>query len=151
MFENIGSKIKGIAKVAFIIEAIGSIIAGIAMCSEIGEPIYLLVAVGGVAIAWILACFFYGFGQLIENSDIIAEEYSRKNEAHHKAEVKTEARKQAQNRKAVKAAIANPMVEGTEFFDVICPSCNTQLSFMKEQLQDPEGLICPICDAIFQV
>jgi uncharacterized protein (DUF697 family) len=151
MFENIGSKIKSIAKGAFIVEALGAVIAGVGAAIDQEEIVYILVAVGGVAAAWILACFAYGFGQLIENSDIIAEEYSRKNEAHHKAEVKTEARKQAQNRKAVKAAIANPEVEGTEFVDVICPSCNTQLSFMKEQLQDPEGLICPICDAIFQV
>ena len=80
MFENIGSKIKSIAKGAFIVEALGAVIAGIGAAIDQEETVYILVAVGGVAAAWILACFAYGFGQLIENSDIIAEEYSRKND-----------------------------------------------------------------------
>jgi mannitol-specific phosphotransferase system IIBC component len=147
MFENIGSKIKSIAKVFFAVEAIGSVIAGIAMVAEEEEAVYLLIAVGGFLVAWVTACFLYGFGQLIENSDIIAEEFGRKNMAHQKKEEKAKERKQVQQTKVVKATIANPAVDEDEFVDITCTQCNAALSFTKSQLQNSEDLTCPVCDA----
>jgi len=75
MFDNIGNKIKGLAKVLFIVLVIADIIVGIVLMSlddgliAIGLPIML----GGPVIAWISSWILYGFGQLIENSDKLVE------------------------------------------------------------------------------
>lgn len=80
MFNNIGNKIKTYAEVvswigiiACIILGVISIIAGIA--SETVGPIItgVLVALIGSLSCWIAAFVLYGFGQLVENSDILVK------------------------------------------------------------------------------
>jgi hypothetical protein len=74
MFDNIGGKIKGLAKLVCWLGIIGSGICGIvfegATRSNGGG---LVIAIVGAVISWIGSFFIYGFGQLVENSDIIAE------------------------------------------------------------------------------
>lgn len=148
-YDNIGNKIKSLAQTAFIIEAIAAAISGLVVMIEDEDMILigLLIMVIGPFIAWISSWLLYGFGQLIENSDIIAEEHKRTNEKHEKVVAKNNERKQAQRRKEVKATIANPNVNEEEFIDITCPNCNAELSYTKGQLQGNEKPICPICDA----
>lgn len=77
MYNNIGGKIKGSAIAVFIIGAIASIIVGIAALSDDSnsgdvESIILLLILGPVA-AWISSWSLYAFGELVENSQINAE------------------------------------------------------------------------------
>ena len=82
MFDNIGSKIKSYAKANFWIETIASVLLGIillAIASETYsdlEEIYTIIGIvfllGGPATAYITSIFLYGFGQLVENSDVLA-------------------------------------------------------------------------------
>lgn len=80
MHNNIGGKIKALAKVITWVGIIGSVISGglqIASGANYrssGAFIItgLLTIVGGSLIAWISSFILYGFGQLIENSDRIA-------------------------------------------------------------------------------
>ena len=80
MFNNIGGKIKGFAKficwlgiIASVIIAILNITTSVAVGNiAIGVLVGVLIAVGGVLVSWIGSFLLYGFGQLIENSDIIA-------------------------------------------------------------------------------
>ncbi len=65
MFDNIGGKIKGLAKVLFWIEAIGAVIAGLVMVEDT-EGISLLFALAGILVAWISSWFLYGFGEIID-------------------------------------------------------------------------------------
>ena len=152
-YENIGNKIKGLAQMAFVVEAIAAVITGIAlMASDEDLILYgLLVLIAGPIIAWVSSWLLYGFGQLIENSDIIAEEYNRKNEKHEKVVIKNNERKQAQLRKKAKDAIANPEVDEYEFIDITCPNCKAYLSYPKGQLQSEEGVTCPMCDTPISV
>ena len=152
-YENIGNKIKGLAQMAFVVEAIAAVITGIAlMASDEDLILYgLLVLIAGPIIAWVSSWLLYGFGQLIENSDIIAEEYNRKNEKHEKVVEKNNERKQEQRKKAIKATIANPEISENEFVDIICSNCKAELSFPKGQLQSSEELTCPMCDAQISV
>lgn len=153
MYDNIGGKIKGLAKASFIVVAIAAVITGIVlMVADEDLILYgLLVLIVGPIIAWVSSWLLYGFGQLIENSDIIAEEYNRKNEKHEKVVEKNNERKQEQRKKAIKAAIVNTEISEDEFIDITCPNCKTELSFIKEQLQSGEELTCPMCDAHISV
>ena len=74
MFENIGGKIKGLAKAAFIVVAIAAAIIGIALIASDEDLIVtgLLVIVLGSFIAWVSSWFLYGFGELIDNTCEIA-------------------------------------------------------------------------------
>ena len=73
MFNNIGSKIKAVAQVITWIGIISSIIGGIVIMALQESPIGVLVIIGGSFISWLSSLTLYGFGQLIENTDIIAE------------------------------------------------------------------------------
>lgn len=82
MYNKIGSKIKGLAFITFIVEAIASFIGGIIIIAiasnsyyvdEIGVIIGVMVMFIGPLIFWVLSFFLYGFGELIENSRIVAE------------------------------------------------------------------------------
>lgn len=149
MYNNIGGKIKGLAKIIFIIEAIAAIITAIFLIAtnEYLVGVGLIVLFAGPLVAWISSWLLFGFGQLIENSDIIAGEYNRKNETHKKAAAKNNEKKDAQRRKAVTAIIQNPQISDDDFVDVVCTECNATLSFTKEQLQASELPTCPVCDA----
>ena len=69
MYDNIGGKIKGLAKTIFAIEAIFCVIAGIALMTSGGGSgflIGLLVIIGGFLFSWISSWLLYGFGEIID-------------------------------------------------------------------------------------
>lgn len=79
MYENIGKKIKVLAQVVAWIGIIASVIAGI--CFIIVGGYYgggamilagFAVMIVGAFFSWISAFFTYGFGELVDNSAIIA-------------------------------------------------------------------------------
>lgn len=65
MFDNIGGKIKGLAKVIFWLEAIAAVIVGLVLVEDT-EGLSLFFAIAGVLAAWISAWFLYGFGEIID-------------------------------------------------------------------------------------
>ena len=74
-FDNIGKKIKELVKTLFIIEVIIYIIVGIiliAINKNLVSAALLIMLVGPI-IAWISSWLLYGFGQLIDNTDIIVK------------------------------------------------------------------------------
>lgn len=87
MYENIGEKIKALAKILFIIEIFVTVIGGIILSITFINVLYLrgfsvffcfvIVFVGtvviGVPVAYISSMFFYGFGELISNSKKLVE------------------------------------------------------------------------------
>lgn len=68
MYNDIGKKIKGLATVVCIIEAIAAFLTGIILIADDDDliPIGLLVMIGGGLIAWVSSWFVYGFGELID-------------------------------------------------------------------------------------
>jgi len=93
MFNNIGTKIKVLAKILCWVGIVLSVITGIAMIAAgntahvnvYGEittvstiPTGISIIVVGCLLSWIGSFFTYGFGQLIENSDAIRNELQRK-------------------------------------------------------------------------
>ena len=76
MYDNIGSKIKTLAKEIFIIIASLSLIAGVLILFIVDNGFIIgILTVGiGVLLSWVGTFFLYGFGQLIENTDILVRE-----------------------------------------------------------------------------
>lgn len=80
MFNNIGKKIKTYSEIVAYIGISASIISGLVICAKSGTVPNLLhglaVAVIGSLSCWIGSLFLYGFGQLVENSDILVEKFA---------------------------------------------------------------------------
>lgn len=84
MFDNIGSKIKTVAATIAWLGIVGSIIIGIIIIAEANDSYYpsatetlrgwLVIIVGSLS-SWVSSFTLYGFGQLIENTDIISSKY----------------------------------------------------------------------------
>jgi len=88
MFNNIGDKIKTVAQTLCWIGIIISIILGIFLIVDNdGSALTgVLVMVLGSISSWIGSFVTYGFGQLVENSDILVEQLYRKNSASKNVE-----------------------------------------------------------------
>lgn len=76
MFDNIGGKIKAVAKVVCWIGIIASIIIGFIMLVQDEDTAFagILIMVLGSLGSWIGSFMTYGFGQLIENSDVLVQQ-----------------------------------------------------------------------------
>lgn len=75
MYDNIGDKIKGLAKALCIIETITAAIAGIVFLVDGSEDKALLgflLTFGGFVISWLSSWPLYGFGELINKACDIA-------------------------------------------------------------------------------
>lgn len=73
MFDNIGAKLKIVAKVFFWIGVAFcalTILGGLASAQSLQEGLVAIISgLAGVLVSWISSWVLYGFGQLIENSD----------------------------------------------------------------------------------
>ena len=79
LFGNIGKKIKLVAKVCFWIELVASVLLGIILIAVgVEENWAFLVALGFMCfllapvVAWLSSLFLYSYGQMVDNSDKIA-------------------------------------------------------------------------------
>lgn len=72
MFNNIGLKIKVLSIILFIFETLAFILYGVILFIKIGF-IGLLPMLAGPITAFIVLVFSYGFGELVENSEIQRE------------------------------------------------------------------------------
>lgn len=90
MFDNIGGKIKALAKAVCWIGIIASIIAGIVTMSldEDMAGIGLVIILVGCLFSWVGSFFAYGFGELIEKTSEIAENTRGANPSKGNAEDK---------------------------------------------------------------
>ena len=94
MFKNIGGKIKGLAKVICYVGIAISVIAGIFMIgfgssSYNGDTMIVMgcvIMIVGSLVSWIGSFFAYGFGELIENTTVIAELAAKADAEKNKAE-----------------------------------------------------------------
>ncbi len=148
-YDNIGGKIKNWAQWIFIVEAISAVIGGIYIIIDSEFELILiglLLAVLGPFAAWVTSWLLYGYGQMIENSDIMAEEYKRKNEKHEKVVAKNNAREQKRIVENAKASIANIDIDDYDFIDITCPNCRENLSYRKVDIKSG-NVTCPMCDA----
>jgi len=91
MYDNIGGKIKGLAKASFIVAAIAEVITGIALMATDEDLIGygLLVMFVGPIVAWVSSWLLYGFGELIDKASDI-ERNTRGGERKSEAQAKVD-------------------------------------------------------------
>lgn len=144
MFDNIGSKIKTLAKVLTWLGIIGSCISGILLMAEDEDLIAagLLIIIFGSLISWGGSFLLYGFGQLIENSDRMVQ-LMGSGTASTKRERKVESERAPQPKKTQKAVKAVPQPsEPDELSEIICPHCGEELYV---SMEEESGFFCPFC------
>ncbi len=85
MFTHIGRKIKAIAQVVCWIQIVLYGIVGLVTFARAGGDgavglslIGLLIIGIGVLLGWLSSAFLYAFGELVDNSEIIAKAYGKK-------------------------------------------------------------------------
>ncbi len=81
MFKNIGGKIKWLAETVCLLGIVISVLSGIYLIAADETLAGVLVMLLGSFASWIGSFFTYGFGQLIENSDILVEQGKQKGNA----------------------------------------------------------------------
>ena len=83
MFDNIGSTIKTLAKIMLWSGVIGSIVLGFVLLfnGTLWGPLFIVI---GGFFSILGASLVYGFGQLIENSDVLAERCQYSTNRSHK-------------------------------------------------------------------
>ena len=140
MYDNIGGKIKGLAKATFIVEAIAAIIVGIVLGVETEESWCALIIFCGPIVAWVSSWLLYGFGEIIDtlcdiehNTGIIMKpsELKKARDRHEAETKKVEAAKQELQKQ----------VEEENSVIIECPECEEELFFDKD-LSHAE---CPYC------
>ncbi len=76
MFNNIGGTIKGFAKFLTWAGIIVSIIVGIVLIKNESD-FGIWVILGGSLVSWMSSWILYAFGELVENSTIIAKHFGK--------------------------------------------------------------------------
>lgn len=70
MYDDIGEKIKNLAKATFFVEAIASIITGILFIFSDADWFFIgiITIIFGPLVAWVSSWLLYGFGELIDKT-----------------------------------------------------------------------------------
>lgn len=70
LYENIGGKIKNLAKWTFIVETISAFLIGFGMIINDGDSFIFgaLIIIFGPVIAWVSSWILYAFGELVEKN-----------------------------------------------------------------------------------
>lgn len=71
MYENVGNKIKSYVVIMTTIGIVASVIGGLCLLRE--PLLALLVMCAGSLISWISGLAFYGFGQMVDNTESLNE------------------------------------------------------------------------------
>ena len=99
MYDNIGGKIKGLAKGTFIVEAIAAIIFGIAMMAEGDEGLVIAGALTlfcGPIVAYVGSWILYAFGQLVEDVHAMRDKEGTTEEVKAKRETEERAKREVE-------------------------------------------------------
>lgn len=136
MFDFIGEKIKKLAMVVTWVGIAGSVISGIVMMAGGAVAAGIGAAIGGSLAAWLGSFVLYGFGELIEQTTLVAKNTK---ELLGRAELPASSSAgSAAVKKAAPAYVPAPPARKTW----ICKSCKTQ--------NDVGKLFCKNCGEIVQ-
>ncbi len=141
---NVGGKLKGVSIIVIILGVVISAVYGITI---IGDSLLAGIAViaAGILGTLIFGFVLYGLGQIVDNTDEIAEHYRRVNDARSKKEKAEEKKRKANEPKLVAKKLSSSSVDPDEFIDITCPGCGEMLSFPKAELIEKRRLVCPEC------
>lgn len=122
MFDNIGGKIKTVAKVMCWIGIIASVIIGFVMLVQDEDTAFagILTMLFGSLGSWVGSFITYGFGQLVENSDILVQQGNgRTSNAPKPSNIYPSQTTQSQHKWRCNGC-------GNMISEEICPVCNKE-------------------------
>lgn len=135
LYENIGGKIKTLAKWTFIVEGIGAIITALALIFTDEDLILagLLTLICGPIVAWISSWILYAFGELVEDIHALRNKEGTTDEVKEKRKAEKEAKREAKELAQKKArAFTCPKCSNTvNHGDASCSSCGQQFDWSK--------------------
>ncbi len=148
MFENIGEKIKSLAKICtYIGIAIFMMLEIVAIALIKNIFIGLIITGVGFFISWISSFLLYGFGEIISQSQIIAnntikqninQNEKNKNTNHEKfKDAKIEAKRHSE--------LNLSKFDSIHYEDITCKICGEMLSVTERDKNDP-NFICHFCN-----
>ncbi len=141
MFDNIGSKMKMMAKVMCWLGMALSVAAGILLMTLDSVFYGLLTMIVGSLYSWTGSFRMYGQGQLIENTDRLI--------AGKSGAADNQGTKPGQDYIPV-APVLEDKAQDDGYVDMYCGGCGELLSFRSEDMQQ-ECLTCPMCGVLLQV
>ena len=148
MYENIGGKIKGLAKATFVIEAVAAFIGGIVLIEADDDllAVGLLAWIMGPLLAWVSSWLLYGFGELIEKVCNI-ERYMRPPMAEvNQAPVAEQPCNFVTVDESTLPEVA-PMKTDANYVYLNCPNCNNSIFLPK----DAKVGCCPYCNNAMKI
>lgn len=131
MFQNIGGKIKLVVKFFCWIGIITSIILGIVIMngrSEFAGIMGAVVAIVGSLLSWLGSILIYGFGQLVENSDILVARNTNRSTSANTATGTTPTPTRLNTGYKKCSGCGNLMLGNT------CPNCGKSSKEIKDKL-----------------
>jgi ssDNA-binding Zn-finger/Zn-ribbon topoisomerase 1 len=167
MYDNIGGKIKGSAKIMFIVGAIVEVITGIVLLATDDSLIFagLLILFLGPILSWVSSWVLYAFGELVEDIHAIRDKEGTTKEVNAKRKAEEKIKREAEL-KAQQEAVAGARREAEasaqwqqdnefqeselsddDFIDTVCPKCGEILSFLKNEVKG----ICSECGTEFEI
>ena len=151
MYDNIGGKIKGLAKTMFIVAAIGAVITGIVLLATVDDYLILyglLTLVCGPIIAWVGSWILYAFGELVEDVHAMRKKYyPMAEELANREAGEKEKREAVPTAHSVAASTQKVSVEESadndddDFIEGVCPNCGEKWS----AFFDDTEVICHKC------
>ena len=155
LYEDIGYKIKVLAKCTFVVEAFAAIITGLYLWvtseSQVDILISLLVLFAGPIVALVSSWGLYAFGQIVEDVNNFKNEgrgVNNKTSQSPKGMSKFNEVTKKQNKilnetnSKKHQEIDENVLQDDDFVEILCPNCSESLSFLKEV----NNAICPWCN-----
>ena len=141
---NVGGKLRGLAVIIIILGVILSIILFVDY-KDYGALSGILALVGGLLVTLAFGFLLYGLGQIVENTDEIAEHFRRVNKAEEKEDSEAEKLRRDNELREARSALRSDSVPQDARIGVTCMGCGARLSYTKAELLDGVELTCPEC------
>lgn len=138
LYQNVGKLLQRLAKGAFVVETIASIICGIAFVVEPDDTPMLWIGIAMIFLGWFVAFALslplYGFGILVEKAENTPPK-SNDNEP----------KKTVPEKKSPEKAVAEEIViDEEQSITLACPYCRDKTIYSLKQLKN-RRVVCPQC------
>ena len=135
MKKDFGQKLKDISESLFFLGLLLTIVPAIVLIVLDKGLLLTVIIVAPLIILFlrISTYLMYGFGQLIENTDIIASHYQEQQP------------KNTRNME-ITSLISNEAIDEDTVVNFVCPACDKKISCTKKQIKNKEIHSCPACN-----
>ena len=140
LYGNIGGKIKTLAKILFVVEAIAAVITGLVLAAY--DIIYIFILPAGPVVAFVTSWILYAFGELVEKTS--------DNEANTRAIVglleEKESAERKEEKKSSSASSVTEKKQGTRAPEKVIPQADNRSKKTSYVANDDGTITCSACN-----